>query len=206
MYCQKCGSKLPEMANFCEKCGIQINGNNSTIKSKEILFKVKPTFKFTYLAMFRIVKPLIYFVILVVVALLIINLGIEEANKFEISSLSMYEFIPMLVILLGIPLIGLIVSIIKMFFDRRQYENYEYVFFNDRIVYKDGYLNVSEKELRYLNVKEIAKRQTFIQRVFNIGNIILFSSAENGISSGIYMENIENVDDVYTKIKEIINV
>ena len=59
---------------------------------------------------------------------------LEKANKFEISSLSMYEFIPMLVILLGIPLIGLIVSIIKMFFDI-QLLNQDIIFFPQLIIH-----------------------------------------------------------------------
>lgn len=81
-----------------------------------------------------------------------------------------------------------------------------YTFYNDRVVFRDSFLNVSEKELKYKNIREIAKRQTFIQRYFNIGNIVLFSNAETGFTSGVFMINIENVDDVYRKVKEITNV
>lgn len=201
MYCEKCGSELLEIANFCENCGTQVNNN------KEILLKVKPSFKFIYLSVDRIIKPLIYFIIFLIITMSTVNYGVDQANKLDPANLlSIFDFLPLLIILIGIPLAGLIVSIIKMFILKKQYENSEFIFYNDRVVYKDGYLNISEKELKYINIKEITKRQTFIQRFFNIGNIILFSSAENEFSNGIYMTNIGNVDDVYTKLKEIINV
>ena len=62
------------------------------------------------------------------------------------------------------------------------------------------------RELKYRNIREITKRQTFIQRYFNIGNIVLFSNAESGFVNGVFMVHIEDVDDVYRKVKEIINV
>lgn len=48
--------------------------------------------------------------------------------------------------------------------------------------------------------------QTFMQRFFNIGNIILFSTADTGYASGICIANVENVDEIYKKIKGIINI
>ena len=49
-------------------------------------------------------------------------------------------------------------------------------------------------------------RQTFIQRYFNIGNIVLFTNAETGLGNGIYIMNVEDVQDVYKNIKSIIDV
>ena len=49
-------------------------------------------------------------------------------------------------------------------------------------------------------------RQSFVQRWFNIGNIVLYTNAETGIGNGIQIINVENVHDVYKQIKEIVNV
>lgn len=48
----------------------------------------------------------------------------------------------------------------------------------------------------------INKRQTFIQRYFNIGNIFLFSNSESGFASSVFID----VDEVYKHVKEITNV
>ena len=52
----------------------------------------------------------------------------------------------------------------------------------------------------------MCSEQKNIQRYFNIGNIVLFSNAESGFVNGVFMVHIEDVDDVYRKVKEIINV
>ena len=49
-------------------------------------------------------------------------------------------------------------------------------------------------------------RQSFFQRFFNIGNIILFTNAETGYGNGINIVSVENVQDVYRNIKSIIDV
>ena len=49
-------------------------------------------------------------------------------------------------------------------------------------------------------------RQSFIQGWFNIGSITLYTNAETGYGNGISIVNVENVKDVYTKIKSIVDV
>ena len=78
-------------------------------------------------------------------------------------------------------------------------------FFLERtcFVFKDNFLNVAQKELKYVYIREIIKKQTFVQRWFNIGNIIMYSNAESGYTSGIALVNVENINEVYKKVKEI---
>ena len=67
-------------------------------------------------------------------------------------------------------------------------------------------LNLSEKEVKYKYIREVTMRQSFFQRFFNIGNIILFTNAETGYGNGINIVSVENVQDVYRNIKSIIDV
>ena len=90
--------------------------------------------------------------------------------------------------------------------NKKQYENYNYDFYRTKVIYRDSFLNVSEKEVKYKYIREVTMRQTFVQRFFNIGNIILFTNAETGYGNGIYVHNVENVSDIYKKIKTIIDV
>ncbi len=48
-------------------------------------------------------------------------------------------------------------------------------------------------------------RQTIIQRIFNIGNIVLFTNAETGVGNGICIVNVQNVQEIYKKIKSTID-
>ena len=49
-------------------------------------------------------------------------------------------------------------------------------------------------------------RQTFIQRYFDLGSVILYTNAETGLGNGIFIKNISNVQEIYKQIKEITNV
>lgn len=211
MFCEKCGNQLPDNADFCPKCGNEFSNINENrenrMNSNEILMEIRPTFKFSYVVLPKLLKELIYIIpIIFIIIYMISSITRMTSTLNSTSSASMSMFLPIILVFVGIPLIRIIFVIGKSFFDKKQYENYVYTFYNDRVVFKDSFLNVSEKELKYKNIREITKRQTFIQRYFNIGNIVLFSNAETGFVSGVFMMNIEDVDDVYQKVKEITNV
>ena len=73
-------------------------------------------------------------------------------------------------------------------------------------IYKDSFINLAEKEVKYKNIREITMRQTFFQRLFNLGTIILFTNAETGFGNGIFINNVENVKDVYNQIKTVVDI
>lgn len=216
MFCEKCGSQLPDTANSCPKCGNKIYNNDgnymnnsyeNTRNNNEVLLEVRPTFKFAYIVLPQLLKELI--VLIPIIIFMIYFISTMNGMTSELSgdsSVIRSTFMPIILMFIGIPLLRILFVIGKAFFDKKQYQNYVYTFYNDRVVFRDSFLNVSEKELKYRNIREITKRQTFIQRFFNIGNIVLFSNAESGFVNGVFMVHIEDVDDVYRKIKEIINV
>ena len=100
---------------------------------------------------------------------------------------------------------GIILGI-KVAINKKQYANYTYDFYKTKVIYQDSFLNVSEKEVKYKSIREITMHQTFMQRYFNLGTILLFTNAETGYASGIGIPDVENVQDVYREIKSIINV
>ena len=215
MFCEKCGNQLPDTADFCPKCGNEFYNqgnamNNSyvnTRNNKEVLLEVRPTFKFTYIVLPKLLKELIVFIPFIFMMIYFISTMNRMTSSYgSSSSISLSAFMPIILIFIGVPLLRILFVIGKAFFDKKQYQNYVYTFYGDRVVFRDSFLNVSEKELKYRNIREITKRQTFIQRYFNIGNIVLFSNAETGFVNGVFMVHIEDVDDVYRKVKEIINV
>lgn len=188
MYCEKCGTKLQDDAEYCTNCGNKIIGNKEieSKKDEEILLKVKPTFKLAYMILPNL---LLYFfmLILVITPVLFVNLS---------SALTV--FLSLFVVLV-------IVLIIRAFINKKQYENCTYDFYKTKVVYKDRYINLAEKEVKYKYIREVVMVQGVIQKMFKLGSIILYTSAESA-ANGIYVSNIENVEETYKKIKEIIGV
>ena len=215
MFCEKCGNQLPDTADFCPKCGNEFSNQGNAMNNsygnvrnnKEVLLEVRPTFKFAYIVLPKLLKELIVFIPFIIMMIYFISTMNRITRSYgSSSSIGVSAFMPIILIFIGLPLLRILFVIGKAFFDKKQYQNYVYTFYGDRVVFRDSFLNVSEKELKYRNIREITKRQTFIQRYFNIGNIVLFSNAESGFVNGVFMVHIEDVDDVYRKVKEIINV
>lgn len=191
MFCEKCGAKLEDDALFCTKCGTKIGEANNvkqeTVDDNEVKLKVKPKFKFWYIMFSTIISFLICVLMVVIPAS---TAGPEVA-------------LGLLVILFVF--FALIVGIIVLF-KSKQYKHLTYDFYATKVIFEDSFLNLAQKEVKYKYIREVTMRQSFVQRWFNIGNIILYTNAETGMGNGIQIINVENVHDVYKQIKEIVNV
>ena len=193
MFCEKCGSQLPDNAAFCTNCGASINGVvNSTEKilDNEVQLNVKPTFSLGYMTIPTII---IYWSIAIILAII---LGILESRIATAT---------IVVAIFGFIIYGLFGGI-GLLFKKKQYDNYSYDFYKTKVVFQESFLNKSEKEVKYKYIREVAMRQTLFQRFFNLGNIVLYTNAETGYGNGIFIVNITDVQETYKKIKTIIDV
>ncbi|HAB66234.1 MAG TPA: hypothetical protein DCE23_02585 [Firmicutes bacterium] len=191
MFCERCGTKLPDTADFCTNCGNSIVKSakvaEQNIVDTEIQLRVKPTFSFGYM----VLPSLIIYSVLIII--------------FSLMFCMMSVIAGIVIALICFILLALILGI-KTAINKKQYDSYSYDFYKTKVIYKDSFLNLSEKEVKYKYIREVTMRQTFVQRYFNIGNIILFTNAETGFGNGIYIMNVEDVQDVYKNIKSIIDV
>lgn len=191
MFCEKCGTKLPDEAQFCTNCGASIAGGTTKAKEKiddkEVQLNVKPTYKIGYM-----ILPYVFTFVILVACIGLPMLAISASVAIAVTG--------------GTFIVMAIIFAIAAFFSKKQYDNYSYDFYKTKVIYRDSFLNVSEKEVKYKYIREVTMRQTFIQRFFNIGNIVLFTNAETGMGNGICIVNVENVQDVYKKIKTAIDV
>ena len=195
MFCEKCGTQLPDDAAFCTKCGVSTaKGAKTTEKVEEkmpdteVQLNVKPTFKFGYI----LLPSLICYIIITLMI----------SVPFFATEEPMAGFIIMIAMLLVFAIILAIQTWIK----KKQFDNYTYNFYKTKVTFRDSFLNLSEKEVKYKYIREVTMRQTFIQRWFNIGSIILFTNAETGFGNGIFINCVEDVQTVYKNIKSIIYV
>lgn len=191
MFCEKCGAKLEDDALFCTKCGAKVGASESQkqekIEDNEIKLKVKPKFKFWYM-MFPTVCTFLIFALMTVLPL--------SSVDPEVALGIFFVFFVIFAVVTGI----------IVFFKSKQYKHLTYDFYNTKVIFEDSFLNLAQKEVKYKYIREVTMRQSFVQRWFNIGNVILYTNAETGIGNGIQIINVENVHDVYKQIKEIVNV
>lgn len=196
MFCEKCGTQIPDNAAFCPNCGASTTGGISPgitgkekMEDNEIQLKVKPTFKWGYA---------LYPFLVTLIIIIIIMLPVAFASTSTDSGI--------LVAMLILAVVMGIIYLIQALFNKKQLENYTYDFYKTKVIYKDSFLNLAEKEVKYKNIREVTMRQTIFQRLFNLGTIILFTNAETGYGNGIFINNVENVRDVYNQIKTIVDI
>ena len=200
MFCERCGIQLPDTAEFCTNCDIGIaraerETTTERIPDTEIQLRVQPSFKFGYM----VVPSVIAFEIYILIFCFLIGMGgvefvgVEFGVRFGVG------------IFLVTTLIMVIIIGINAIINKKQYDCYYYDFYKTKVIYKDTFLKLSEKEIKYKNIREVTMKQTVTQRYFNIGNIILYTNTEMGFG-GISIMNVENVQDVYRNIKSIIDV
>lgn len=205
MFCERCGNKLPDAARFCPMCGYDMNDNQiSNINNKyrndrynnEILLEIKSTFKFNKIFWPRLIFALLFTSPAIAMGIIIIMLCIKDGWNFI--------GVRFLVISIAIPLLMIIYVIVRTYMTKKEYENCVYIFYKDRLVCKDNYWNYFEKELKYKFITEVAKSST--RKFPNIGMIHLYCSTTDIYYKGMFIPDIENLDEIYLKIKKIINV
>jgi hypothetical protein len=66
---------------------------------------------------------------------------------------------------------------------------------------------IFSQRLTFLNDKaKIYSNANNYQRLFGLGSIILYTNAESGFGNGICINDLSNSEEIYKKIKEIIEI
>lgn len=198
MFCVNCGTKLADDAAFCTNCGNPVSGGKPEVKVKEkvvdnnVMLNVKPTFKLIYMLLPYIPTFLIF---IAPVAFMLSMPSDFAGVADQIKTICTY-------IIIGI----LAITAISIFFVKKQYKAYNYDFYKTKVVYRDSFINISEKEVKYKHIREVYLRRGLVQRMFGLGTIVLYTNAETGYLGGITINNVENAEEVYKNIKELIDV
>ena len=191
MFCSNCGKELSDGSQFCSNCGASQTGEKpkKTVSKEQdnaVVLTVKP--KFTLYNILPGVIAFLFCMFFLLTPMLI------DSDAVEV----------MLPIMLVVAIIFIVCMGISILITKKQYKCYTYNFYNTKVLYRDSFLNLSEKEVKYKFIREASMTQGIFQRLFKIGNIILYTNAESGFANGIRIVNVENPKEIYTKIKEII--
>ena len=205
MFCKNCGTEVSEEERFCPKCGTEISGekiqkNNEIKEDGTVKFQLKPKFNWGY--------KFITVGALTLLWVIIIAFWLSESL---VELLILFPTLPQIVIA-----IVAIYIVIKLIFEKLQYDALEYNFYTTKVEYKDGFLNKEEKELKYKYIREVTMSQNILERIFNIGTIRIFTNASSGTTynskhnnmygkNGLGIHCIKNVKEQYQKVKELID-
>ena len=112
----------------------------------------------------------------------------------------MFMFVPLSII---VPMIAYV--LIK----KANYRKTFYEFDDHHIVFFDGFLNTRRKEVMLKNILEVNYDQNFVQRMFGVGTITLNTAATgqtpSPANSGIKLQDLENPQNVFEKIRDIVH-
>lgn len=222
MFCRKCGSEINDNAVFCIKCGYDLSevniennivGGNSyvsePIDNSKIYTSIKPTFNWVHKFFqkgWKWALVALYFGSSIEFRQMSID---PETFRFNYETLSLLELYPIPIIL-----ITLVLIFIHMLLDKMQYNKIQYDFYSDRVEYKDGFLNISQKELKYKFIREVAMTKNILERMFNLGTIHLYTNASSGIrrsrhnasgGNGLALHCISDIEQVLPYIKNLVD-
>ena len=164
-------------------------------KMSELLLELKPKFDkvvrcFNYLNILYSVG-VAYILSMVLFFAVLISLKLSENTVFLAYGICY----------LALLYISLIVFVIL---DKKNFEVTSYKVYDDKIEFEEGFINHKYTTVKFADVKEIHHEQNFFQRKVGLGTIKFVTAANVGTRTGISFVDIENSNEVYLKVKEII--
>jgi len=169
-------------------------------QEKKILLEVKPIFYYTPAFITRL--PISFF-------LTLWSTGFFGGIGFFIlRSINTSMGFEMLPARLAFPIAGFgaffLVQLMSLYWEKLYYEKTKYIFYEDELVYYEGYWGIQEKSISYKKIQEVSLSKGIFQQMYNLGTIKITTAANSEYNTGIQVKNIENPDGVYKFFKEII--
>ena len=161
------------------------------ILKDRVIYGVKPTFS----CLLQGIPALILFAMFMLIVLIIaVATGAKGSNFVNI-------------ILFG-AIASILMTCIALFTVYMNYKQTKYNFHNDRIEFREGFIENKKCTIYYKDIREVSLSENFLQRMQSLGTIRLLTSGSNeeieSDSSGIRFTDIKNPKEVYEKIKNII--
>ena len=162
---------------------------------KELLLELKP--KFNALVRYTFILNIICsFGAAYIFSMLILFTVLFQLKLPENLLFSAYGVSYVLLFLLSLMII--------VAMDKKNFEVTSYKVYDDKIEFEEGFINHKYKTVKFADVKGIHHEQNFFQRKVGLGTIKFVTAANVGTRTGISFADIENSNEVYLKVKEII--
>ncbi len=204
MFCRECGREIDEDAKFCKECGVRVRSegehrergfdmNIPLIKAKPVFIPWATMVAVLPLQLFMTVWAGGFFGGFSMIGATAIGLHLPQGSTFIFfGALAFF----------GVPFF-------TYYNKKKTYAKTKYVFYSDRLEYDEGFWTTERKSIKYKNITEANIRRGVVQKMYGLGTIIL-STPATGIQrgrarSGIKISDIENAEEVYKKILQLIS-
>ena len=217
MYCHQCGTDIQDHAQFCSACGTAQDDSRPHLSptpppvvanapaprslrdQEEPLFSLQPVF----VPSLQVLGHIPIFLFLGIWGGLFFG-GFSQVF-LQFAELPIPTWVPF--VFFG-AVFSLILPFISFRVNRKTYERTEYTFYPSKLDYYEGFFTVEEKSIALNRVTEVNLRKGPFQSKHGLGTILLSTpatSAGNGrASSGIRITDVQNPDENYRRIKELI--
>jgi membrane protein YdbS with pleckstrin-like domain len=190
--------------NFDITQNMEVDMTADNDSGEKPLFTIKPRYYFSVILPRSI--PVMMFIFLFIGALCFIGsifFGMAIPSIFDFDGLE--EGVVMVV--------GLVIGLIATFFSclgyhfmlAQTYKRSEYRFFSDRTEFYEGFFTIMKKSIEYTKILEVSMTSGVLQQQKNLGSFTLLTAATTvDRPSGLKIPDIENPDENYKKIKQIV--
>lgn len=181
MRCKKCGTPIAN-GTLCEECYKNVMENKQINQDKNLLLKITRKF----LPLYAIIQNFEWVFLCLVMC--IMSVMVKNLPYFICSIL----------------FFGVIIGI-DLFIKKKRALGTKINFYETKIVYCFDFLFIHKrKTLKYEEIKDIGYNQTWLQKKFNLGALIVFSKKSGFVFNGIRINDIANIKDTFKKIAQTI--
>ena len=187
MKCSICGAKLKKEGDICINCYKEFQEEEDLKKDNEERLKIKRKYSISY-EFFKYIEVIVICILSIVIC--ISSGGILEA--------------------LGVIVICALVMGFLLFIDKRIAMGTKATLYNKKAVYKFKLAFIdTTKVVKYTDISDIRYFQTNRQKKYGYGDLCIYTKGKipgSGFLNGFQIKNVENVEEVFGKIGEILGV
>ena len=152
-------------------------------EKKEPLLTVKPKYNVLYNFLYKNATTFV-----IIVLILIVLIAQNELIEYGVAILVIY----------------ILYLIVITLYNKKKARASVYKFYEDKLKYNKKIKGDDMQEVPYKAITQIKYGQTFIQSIFKLGTIILYTNNEKFLKRLIVINEVRDVKFVYGKILEIL--
>lgn len=152
-------------------------------KKEEVKLTIKPKYNVLFSFLYNHVTTL-----LIIILILAVLIAENQLIGYGVAILVVY----------------IVYLIINAVYNKIKYRNSYYKFYNDKLIYNNKIKDDNEKEVKYTEFTKIKYGQTFLQTVFKLGTIMIYTNNKKLTQKIIFINGVKDVKVVYEKILKVI--
>ena len=152
-------------------------------KKEEAKLTIKPKYNVLFSFLYNHVTTL-----LIIILILAVLIAENQLIGYGVAILVVY----------------IVYLIINAVYNKIKYRNSYYKFYNDKLIYNNKIKDDNEKEVKYTEFTQIKYGQTFLQTVFKLGTIMIYTNNKKLTQKIIFINGVKDVKVVYEKILKVI--